>query len=205
MAVFNSILLGKVRGSVGNVTTARLKGQGIAKAKITSTTVVNSVTQVASKNRMRNIVLLFQAFGGFLGYWFGQALQTESIYNAFVRNFKTLGSDVANASLSDILGSFYGLAGGKSALVSIDSLVGSANAVTVDFTPLVSEQIQDLKIKVIGFDLVTNLPVSAEHIVTNAEWLAKSANVDLNGAIGLTLAGYAYSQSMKKSSQLKFA
>lgn len=67
MAIINSIVIGKGRGSIGNATLAIVGGDTIARQKISKGTgggVVRSYAQMRRRVTWANIVNLWQAFGG---------------------------------------------------------------------------------------------------------------------------------------------
>ena len=60
MAIFNSIALGKTKGSIGNVTTTTLKGQSVAKQRNFNPANPKTPDQVSSRNRMSNAVMAWK-------------------------------------------------------------------------------------------------------------------------------------------------
>ena len=83
MAIVKSIL-GKGRGSVGNVTFQKNKGQLVAKAKISDMTNPRTRAQMVQRLRWANIVLLWRmSFNTFLKGFF-RCKPTWSWFNAFM-------------------------------------------------------------------------------------------------------------------------
>lgn len=204
MAIFSSILLEKVRGSVGNITTSRLKGQQIAKAKITSTTVVNSVAQVESKHKMTNSVLLWQTIGMFLENWVGQAKQVESVYNAFVRGIKSYILDIVPSTITEIWGSLTGFSMGKAYGVIPTDFTLTGITGLVSWSNLLLEFPSDFTMRVIGVDSVTNLPFRVDYGLNNADYIAGEKAITVPSATSTSLCVYFFSLIDKKSSVIYF-
>lgn len=204
MAKFNSILLGKVTGSVGNVTTARVKGQGVAKAKITQTTVVNSDSQVTSKNKMTNIVMAFQFLAPFLSDAMAIRKPLESIYNAFVRLFKTAISDVI-ATTRPLAASLLvdsGIIGGNSIEISDIALAAGTATVTLNTGGLPWQATQF--IKVIVWIPATGASEVKSAAITEAQWNAGSLTLAGFAVVGTAFGAYAYDNMNKKCSNILF-
>jgi len=89
MATFNSVLIGKAKGKVGNVVLTAIKGQNIVKALNDKPANPRSVAQTDNRVQMANAVLAWQ----FLALFFTKATaltkSTESVYNAFIRLVKS--------------------------------------------------------------------------------------------------------------------
>jgi hypothetical protein len=89
MATFNSVLIGKAKGKVGNVVLTAIKGQNIVKALNDKPANPRSVGQTDNRVQMSNAVLAWQYLAMFFAYATALTKSTESVYNAFVRLVKS--------------------------------------------------------------------------------------------------------------------
>lgn len=80
----NSILIGKGRGSAGNVTVTQLKGQTILKQKATIVANPRTEAQMTQRRMMNRAVYVWQLFGNALKQGFTSLLPFCSQYNTFV-------------------------------------------------------------------------------------------------------------------------
>lgn len=80
----NSILVGKGKGSAGNVTVTQLKGQTILKQKATIVANPNSDAQKLQRRMMNRSVYFWQLFGNVLKSGWTSLLPFCSEYNTFV-------------------------------------------------------------------------------------------------------------------------
>lgn len=205
MAIFDSILLGKSKGSVGNVTTSRLKGQNVAKAKITSTTNKNSPGQQLSRDKMSNIVMAWQFLAIFMVNATALRKSTESVYNAFVRGFKSGISGVKVDSrplAATLLAGIEGLVGNFIS-VSYTSYVGTTAifALNTGGLPYVAGSF----IRTIGFNSLTGEQKIIDRAVTDTEWNAGSVTI-LGMLAGTDMVGvYVYGTVESKCSNVLFA
>lgn len=205
MAIFDSILLGKSKGSVGNVTTSRLKGQNIAKAKITSTTNVNSAGQQLSRGKMSNIVLAWQYLAIFMVSATALRKSTESVYNAFVRGFKSGISEVLAASRP----------AAAALLADVEGLVG--NFISVAFTSYIDATavfalntgglpyVTGTFIRAIGFSSVSGEQKIIDRVITEVEWNAGSVSILDMLAVADIVGVYVYGTIENKCSNVLFA
>lgn len=205
MAVFNSIALGKSRGSIGNVTTARLKGQGVAKSKITQTTNVNSVGQVTSRGKMSNIVMAYQYLALFLVNAVALRKQTESVYNAFVRGFKTeISEDIADSKAA-AAALLTGLAGLSGNFITVSDVLILNGIGTVSLNPGGLPWVSDAILRVITYNSNTGQSLVTSVAVTESQWNAGEV-VLTDQLLGGNKAGaYIYSPLEKKCSNILFA
>lgn len=204
MAVFNSIALGKSSGSIGNVTTARLKGQGVAKSKITQTTNVNSVGQVESRGKMSNIVMAWQFLAIFLAFINPLRKSTESNYNAFVRGFKTEISDVIAASRSAAAKLLTGLAGLAGNFITVLNTVIVAGTGVVAFNTGGLPFVAGSKVRVIGYDSATGESVVTDLPIIEADWNNGSVNIAGQLTTADSFGAYIYNPTTKKCSNILF-
>ena len=89
MALFNSVLIGKAKGKVGNVVLTSIKGQNIVKSLNDKPANPRSVGQTDNRVQMSNAVLAWQFLNMFFAYAGAISKSTESTYNAFVRLVKS--------------------------------------------------------------------------------------------------------------------
>ena len=89
MALFNSVLIGKAKGKVGNIVLTSIKGQNIVKSLNDKPANPRSVGQTDNRVQMSNAVLAWQFLNMFFAYAGSISKSTESTYNAFVRLVKS--------------------------------------------------------------------------------------------------------------------
>ena len=80
----NSILVGKGKGSAGNVTVTQLKGQTILKQKATIVANPNTEAQQLQRKMVNRAVYFWQLFGNVLKSGWTSLLPFCSEYNTFV-------------------------------------------------------------------------------------------------------------------------
>lgn len=205
MAIFDSILLGKSKGSVGNVTTSRLKGQNVAKAKITSTTNKNSPGQQLSRARMSNIVMAWQFLAIFMVSATALRKSTESVYNAFVRGFKSGIHEVLAGSRPAAAALLAGVEGlvGNFISVACTSYVGSTAKFSLNTGGL--PYVTGTFIRAIGFDSITGEQKIIDRVVTEVEWIEGNVTVlDMLSAADM-VGVYVYGTIENKCSNVLFA
>jgi hypothetical protein len=98
MATFNSVLIGKAKGKVGNIVLTSIKGQNIVKSLNDKPANPRSVGQTENRAQMANAVLAWQFLALFFAYATALTKSTESVYNAFVRLVKSSMSTIIIAS-----------------------------------------------------------------------------------------------------------
>jgi hypothetical protein len=205
MSKFDSIALGKSTGSIGNITTTRLKGQNVAKAKITSTTNVNSPGQVTSRGRMSNIVMAYQFLAIFLQFAVSLRKPTESVYNAFVRLFKSLILDYVVDSKPLAAALLAGIANVGGNFIVIDSLVLAGTNLTVTFNTGGLPFVANSYIQSIGWKTADGSSKVVNAIITEAQWNAGTLVVAASLADSDNQGAYIYNLASKKNSNLLFA
>lgn len=91
--IINSLLIGKGKGSAGNVTVNQLKGQTILKQKASMVANPRTDAQVAQRDMVSRAVFFWQLFGNVLKSGWTSLLPFCSEYNTFVStnsgHFKT--------------------------------------------------------------------------------------------------------------------
>ena len=205
MATTNSIALGKSKGSIGNVTLNRLKGQQIAKAKITSTTNVNSAGQVTSRSKMSNIVMAWQFLYLFMANAKALRKPTESVYNAFVRIFKTLTSAIIADSASMAAGLLAGVEAAAGNFIKVTGLTSVGAVVVVAFETGGLPFVINSYVSVIAFDSVAGNQTILSRVITEAEWNAGTLTTTQSTAGSDTMGGYIFNAGKKKCSNIVFA
>jgi hypothetical protein len=135
MAIFNSIALGTGKKSIGNVTLLKLKGQNIAKAKITATTNRKTPAQVAQRNQLTNAVKTWPFMKAFMSLIISQKRSVESLYNVYVRLFVNSVLDTVPALATAIVASIPNGTYGSGLPITIVSAVKGATGLTVTFEP----------------------------------------------------------------------
>lgn len=137
---FNSIALGKTRGSMGNFTTQNWKGLNIARAKPVDVANPNTPAQQAQRRKFALLVLWSKMLGSVLNVGLSKSAIKQTVFNlftslAFKNNAVTDNGTVASINPSSILvstGSAVGIAEvdvtftGTTLTASIVSLLGSA-------------------------------------------------------------------------------
>ena len=83
MAIVDSIILGRAKGSIGNVTLSTQKGRVIAKQKATIVSNPNSVAQQEQRGKLSKAVLAWQAIGNVIKSGWTSLLPFSSAYNTF--------------------------------------------------------------------------------------------------------------------------
>ena len=82
--IINSLLIGKGKGSAGNITVNQLKGQTILKQKATMVANPRTDAQVAQRDMVSKAVYFWQLFGNVLKSGWTSLLPFCSEYNTFV-------------------------------------------------------------------------------------------------------------------------
>jgi hypothetical protein len=131
MAIYNSIALGNSTQSIGNVTLLKLKGQNIAKAKITATTNRKTPSQVVSRSRLTNAVSLWPYFETILQNSSALTRKTESLFNVYVRLFKNSMLPQVNPDLNAIFAAIPDGDYGAGYPIKITSATVGADGLTI--------------------------------------------------------------------------
>ena len=82
--IINSLLIGKGKGSAGNITVNQLKGQTVLKQKATMVANPRTEAQVAQRDMVSRAVFFWQLFGNVLKSGWTSLLPFCSEYNTFV-------------------------------------------------------------------------------------------------------------------------
>lgn len=81
---FNSIALGKTRGSMGNFTTQNWKGINVARAKPVDVANPNTVPQQTQRHKFALLVALSKALGTVLAIGMAKSAVRKTVFNLFV-------------------------------------------------------------------------------------------------------------------------
>ena len=84
MAIVNSIILGRAKGSIGNVTLSTQKGRVIAKQKATIVSNPNTPAQQEQRSKLSKGVLAWQAIGHLVKSGITAVLPFATQYNTYV-------------------------------------------------------------------------------------------------------------------------
>lgn len=84
MAIVDSIILGRAKGSIGNVTLSTQKGRVIAKQKATIVSNPNTVAQQEQRGKLSKAVLAWQAIGNVVKSGITALMPFSSAYNTYV-------------------------------------------------------------------------------------------------------------------------
>lgn len=110
MAIVDSIILGRAKGSIGNVTLSTQKGRVIAKQKATIVSNPNTVAQLEQRGKLSKAVLAWQAIGNVVKSGITALMPFSSAYNTYVsKNMDVFASsEFPNGSVRgiDLLDSF---------------------------------------------------------------------------------------------------
>lgn len=137
---FNSIALGKTRGSMGNFTTQNWKGLNIARAKPVDVANPKTPAQQAQRRKFALLVLWSKMLGSVLNIGLSKAAIKQTVFNlftslAFKNNAVSDNGTSANINASQLLvasGSAVNIGSvtvnftGTTLTASINSLLGSA-------------------------------------------------------------------------------
>ncbi|MEH7889219.1 DUF6266 family protein [Elizabethkingia meningoseptica] len=108
MAILNSIILGRAKGSIGNVTLSTQKGRVIAKQKATIVSNPKTDEQMLQRNGLSLAVFLWQKLNLYIKEGFTITSQYGNQYNAFVSNninfLKNIDKDKENLTSKDVQG-----------------------------------------------------------------------------------------------------
>lgn len=162
---FNSIALGKTRGSMGNFTTQNWKGINVARAKPVDVANPNTVAQQTQRRKFALLVILSKALGTVLAIGMSKAAVRKTVFNLFVSlSFKN-GSISDEGTSSQIVydnvqvstGSAVNISGvltsfsGESVTVTINGLLGAAPPTDSEMYAAVVDRSTPENPRLIGF------------------------------------------------------
>ena len=204
MAIFNSIVIGKASGKIGNVVLCSLKGQNVAKSRNYSPTNPRTVLQTNSRARMSNAVKAWQFLSIFLVQINALRKSTESNYNAFIRLSKNLFSDTVATSNVEAVNQLHGKSLGSSNLVNLVSCTFNDLDLNVLFSTGGATFIPDLILRVINYDPVTGEYVILNQSVSTQDFHNGGITIDGGAALGHSVGIYMFSSSENKCSNILF-
>ena len=205
MAIFNSIVIGKASGKIGNVVLCSLKGQNVAKSRNYSPTNPRTVLQTNSRGKMSNAVLAWQFLSLFLVNINALRKSTESNYNAFIRLSKNLFSGTVANSGCDAAAMLADLSVGISSFVLISDLTYAIDSVTATFSTGGLPFIAGSRLHYIGFNNTSGANVIIDHVITEAEWNLGIITFAFSRIGFDTIAAYVYNNQANKCSNILFA
>lgn len=205
MAIINSVALGKSRGKIGNIVTATLKGQVIAKERNYSPANPKTELQVNSRGKMSNAVLAWQ----FLALFFSMAMalrkSTESTYNAFVRYAKNFFPAAIAASRPQAA---YLLAGvelfsGNWIVATLNAIAPGEGYVLLNTGGLPFNALS--RARVIEFDQVSGTNFISDVAITEAYWNAGQVPYASDSVDATTVYAFVYTSDGSKISSFASA
>lgn len=84
MAIIDSIILGRAKGSIGNVTLSTQKGRVIAKQKATIVSNPNTVAQQSQRGKLAKGVIAWQKLSNVIKSGWTSLMQFSSAYNTYI-------------------------------------------------------------------------------------------------------------------------
>ena len=204
MAIFQSILLGKSSGSAGNVTTCVLKGQNVAKQKVSKKGKIPVADRSVSQLQMSNAVKAWQFLAIFLAKISANRKSTESNYNAFIRVAKNFFSSIITVSGS--LAAYQLLAKSlfNTNFIHIDEVVSTTDEVTVSFTTGGLPWVLGNKMRLLVFDSISGVNNITEVVVSAQDWESGSVVLSIDMISFNATSAYCYNENSKKCSNVVF-
>ncbi|MDR7712472.1 DUF6266 family protein [Riemerella anatipestifer] len=135
MAIVDSIILGRAKGSIGNVTLSTVQGRVIAKQKATIVSNPNTEAQQEQRKKLSKAVLAWQAVGNYVkSGWTSllpfcsqyQTYTSRNIYGFATKSFSE--GKVTGEDLKDSLASY-----GKLGTLNYSANVDDTESITVTF------------------------------------------------------------------------
>jgi len=204
MAIYNSIALGKAKGSIGNLTLSVLNTQAIVKAKKEKTGKIIPGFYSSANYRLLNAVKLYQLMALYLSNFYADKKRPESRANLFIRliisfmptiqvdSIATIFSYLSNNFLSH--SRFFGYFMPN---YDVGEILIQHNMANQQYIPLST-------CRVFFLDSVTTLWSYVEHVITEAEWNNNSFLVDLGTDTATDSSIYIYCLKGKLSSPIYF-
>ena len=177
MAIFNSIALGKTKGSIGNITTTTLKGQSVAKQRNFNPANPRTVDQVNSRGKMSNAVKAWQFAAIFFSLIDALRKPLESNYNAFVRLTKTAFTDTVQSSGALALSFLEGALTFVGNFISVTTVLPAEASVTVSFNTNGLAYDASAHVRILSWDQLTSKNIIVDRVISAPEWAAGSAVV----------------------------
>ena len=197
--------MGKSKGKIGNVVTATLKGQVIAKSRNFSPANPKTTLQTNSRGKMSNAVMAWQFLSTFLVFIAPFRKSTESTYNAFIRLTKNSFSNVIALSRALAVTQLSGLNFGSSNYPTMSSAVSNFDSVSCAWLTNGVPFEQGMTLRVININSLLGENVIAEHQLTTVEFDLLSLQVDCVQSTSDFASAYIYNESNNKCSNVVFS
>lgn len=184
MAVINSVFTGAARNKVGEVTTAIIHGRTIAKKYQPNVANPKTAAQVARRNMLANLVMIFAYFAPVVKRSYPRRRSYVSDYNQFVSlNVESMPIDRPQGNIAD---QFAALATAGSSLILADGGLPAPSSSFVKATGVMTVTLpSDLTLIPVG-SIVRGFCMSdlgicrvAEHVLTSAELTAGTCTIQL--------------------------
>lgn len=201
MAVNNSIALGKTKGSIGNVTFARLKGQQVSKSKIEAKGAILPLNQSPAQIQMKNVVMAYQVIAMFLQFATGLRKSTESVFNAFVRIFKSSMDIILKPSGWIALDILMDKVVSSGNFIRTGVITAAAGTITVPLLTGGTPFLANSYIAAMKYVTNTGANVTANHLLTEEEWNAGTVTFALTLVDSDKDIVYIYNITAKKCSE----
>ena len=133
MAIINSIAVGKGRGKLGNMVLSTTKGRCIAREYNPSILNPKTPAQMAQRNRMKNVVAVYQTIAAGIDKAFINRDKRISVYNAFVKANSAAVAGTECESVTQILAENPILKIANGSLGTVEFKVGSSNEAAIRF------------------------------------------------------------------------
>jgi len=201
MAIFNSIALMSVRGSIGNLTMTKLKGQNVAKSKAQPTKKPPTLDQLLAQTRLANIVKAWQSIHPFMGHTLPLRRPKETKYNAFVRVFCNYMATFPRSDGWSALMEIVGVIALTGNFIRTGSPTITSTHFTVDIYSVGLPFVPNSFLAALKYRYNNNTQIEVHHLITQAEWNAGTITISLPIAAGNILtAHYIYNYKLKKCS-----
>lgn len=213
MAIINSIILGKAKGSIGNVSLSTIKGRVIARQKPTIVANPRTKLQRHQRSKMATAVVSWKMVGNLLKSGITQLTGYGSAFNTYVAKnidlFQNQDLTVTTFRNRDLVGTFATLGTIQKITANVTSNDDDSVTVGVNLAELKNIANDGDALKIVVGD-VTQAEVSyAEFKLTNSYLNGSSSSVtfedlDLSGASNIVYAVWFESADGKVSSTSTF-
>ena len=133
---FNSIALGKTRGSMGNFTTQNWKGINVARAKPVDVANPNTPAQQAQRRKFALLVLWSKMLGSVLNVGLSKAAIKQTVFNLFTSLAFKNGAITDNGTIATLDPGLILVSSGSAVNIGAASASHVGNDVTVSITSL---------------------------------------------------------------------
>lgn len=133
---FNSIALGKTRGSMGNFTTQNWKGINVARAKPVDVANPNTPAQQAQRRQFALLVIWSKMLGSVLNVGLSKAAIKQTVFNLFTSlNFKN-GAISYDGTAASVDSEVLQISSGSSVNIAQATVSSNLNTVTASISSL---------------------------------------------------------------------